>query len=39
MWSKVMWKNRPIHLEGDMNMLIEVYVYQLLRTDKITDLI
>ena len=39
MWSKVVQKNRPIHLEGDMNMLIEAYVYQLLRTDKITDLI
>ena len=39
MWSKVVWKNHLIHLEGDMNMLIEVYVYQLLHTDKITDLI
>src|SRR6267142_3931581 len=40
MWSKVVWKDHPIYLEGDTNMLIEVYVYQLSQcTNKITDLI
>src|SRR5882672_7961544 len=40
MWSKVVRKDRPIYLEGDTNMLIEAYVYQLSPcTDKITDLI
>jgi transposase-like protein len=27
MWSKVVRKNRPIHLEGDTNMLIEAYAH------------
>src|SRR6266850_1103799 len=40
MWSKVMQKDCPIYLEGDTNMLIEAYVYQLSQcTNKITDLI
>ena len=39
MWSRVVRKNRPIHLEGDTNMLIEAYVNHLLYSDKITDLI
>src|SRR6267142_1730704 len=40
MWSKVMRKDHPIYLEGDTNMLIEAYVYQLSPcTNKITDLI
>src|SRR6267142_2692711 len=40
MWSKVVQKDRPIYLEGDTNMLIKAYVYQLSQcTDKITDLI
>ena len=38
MWSKVMWKDHPIYLEGDTNTLIEVYVYHLC-IDKITDFI
>src|SRR6267142_1162524 len=39
-WSKVVWKDHPIYLEGDTNMLIEVYVYQLSQcTNNITDLI
>jgi hypothetical protein len=29
-WSRVVWKNRSIYLEGDTNMLIEAYVDQLL---------
>src|SRR6266850_539037 len=40
MWSKVVWKDHPIYLKGDTNMLIEAYVYQLSQcTNKITDLI
>jgi hypothetical protein len=38
MWSKVVQKDRPIYLEGDTNMLIEVHVYHLC-IDKITDFI
>ena len=36
-WSKVVRKDRSIHLEGDINMLIEAYVNQLSSCDKITD--
>ena len=40
MWSGVVQKDCPIYLEGDTNILIEAYVYQLsLYTDKITDFI
>jgi MULE transposase domain len=38
MWSKVVRKDHPIHLEGDTNMLIKAYVYHLC-IDKITDFV